>query len=236
MCNSMAYENMKVCLHKIFGYPTASSRVEESNAPIIKSEPVFIKHHENTLQVKDCPGYKIFLRITSSSRSFKMHNNLIGWDGRVLKCFKCNSMNHLTRYYSYQLVREVQNENRHIILLSTEIPILVKKALVMGVLDSACPRTLRGTLWLNAFLNVLTESDKTLITYSPSNTKYRFGGDVEVKFVKKAKFPVLLAAKSSLKLILVIMKFCYSWVEPLWRKQSWSWIFLGTWPWYLINL
>ena len=65
----------------------------------------------------------------------------------------------------------------------------------MSVLDSACTRTVTGALWLNALLDVLTESDKTLITYSPSNTKFHFGDGVEVKSVKKVKFPAFIGSK-----------------------------------------
>ena len=65
----------------------------------------------------------------------------------------------------------------------------------MGVLYSACTRIVMGTLWLNAFLDVLTESDKTQITHSTSNTKFRFGDGVEVKSVKKVKFPAFIGSK-----------------------------------------
>ena len=83
-------------------------------------------------------------------------------------------------------------------LLSTEIPILVKEAQCMSVLDSTCTRTVMGTQWLNVFLDVLTESDKTLITYSPSNKKFHFGDSVEVKSVKKVKFPAFIGSKKVL--------------------------------------
>ena len=123
-----------------------------------------------------------------------MYNYQIGLDGRVLKCFKCNSMKHLTRYYNYWPPKEVQNENIYIMLLSTEILILVKEVLDMGRLDSTCTRTVMGTLWLNAFLDVLTESDKTQITYSSSNTKFHIGDGVEVKSVK-VKVPAFIGSK-----------------------------------------
>ena len=90
-CNSMTYENMKD-----YVYPAAW--VRESNDPAVKSEPVFITDHGNPLQVKGSPGRKTFLRSTSYSCLFKTHNNPIGRDGRVLRCFKCNSMKPLVSY------------------------------------------------------------------------------------------------------------------------------------------
>ena len=132
--NFMTYKNMKDCLCKIFRNFAAC--MWGSNAPAIKSESVFIRDHENPLQVKGCPGHKTFLRTTSYFCLFKMHNNPIGRDRKVLKYFKCNSRKQLARYCNYWPPREVQNKNIHITLLSAEIPILVKEALGMGVLDS----------------------------------------------------------------------------------------------------
>ena len=41
----------------------------------------------------------------------------------------------------------------------------------------------------------MIESNKTLITYSPSNTKFRFGDGVKIKSVKKVKFPAFIGSK-----------------------------------------
>ena len=51
---------------------------------------------------------------------------------------------------------------------------------------------LTGETWLNAFIDTMTDKDKSLIEYSLSDTKFKFGDGVEVTANRKVKFPVLI--------------------------------------------
>ena len=107
----------------------------------------------------------------------------------------------------------------------------------MGVLDSACTRTVTGAVGLNAFLDALTESEKILITNLPSYSEFRFRDGVKVKSVKRVKFPVFIGTKKVfIEANIVDNEIPILQSIDSMKEQSWSWIFLGTWLWYLMNL
>ena len=57
----------------------------------------------------------------------------------------------------------------------------MRESLGMGVLDSACTRTVTGETLLKCFFyDTLSDSDKDLVRTSSVNTKFRFGDGVEV--------------------------------------------------------
>ena len=53
-CGAMAYANMKVCIHKLFGDPSGD---KNGCAPLVKSEPVFHSHHSE--DVNYASGYRV---------------------------------------------------------------------------------------------------------------------------------------------------------------------------------
>ena len=69
---------------------------------------------------------------------------------------------------------------------------LVKESLGMGVLDSACTKTVTGETWLRAFVDTLSEQDKTLVKYSTTDIRFKFGDGMEVVENRKVTFPVII--------------------------------------------
>ena len=65
----------------------------------------------------------------------------------------------------------------------------------MGVLDSACMRTVTGRIWLNVYLDTLSIADKALVKSTKVDTKFRFGDGIEVKSVEEIEFPVVIGKK-----------------------------------------
>ena len=120
-CQGLSYENMKACILKIFGDPASDNGGSE--APSIKSEPVLKTEHEDALQSSWRGGWQSRGRNRGSrgrgygggwsnmdtsrgmvgSKSYSdpangQRSNPVGKDGRVLKCFRCGSDKHFTRY------------------------------------------------------------------------------------------------------------------------------------------
>ena len=76
-----------------------------------------------------------------------------------------------------------------------ELSGLVKESLGMGLLDSACSRTVTGKAWFDAYCESLSVSDRALIQSSKVETKFRFGDGAEVVSSQEVKFPVVIGAK-----------------------------------------
>ena len=64
----------------------------------------------------------------------------------------------------------------------------------MGILDSACTKTVTGETWLNCFIDTLQDKDKALVEYASTDTKFKFGDGVEVTATKKVKFPAVIGS------------------------------------------
>ena len=69
---------------------------------------------------------------------------------------------------------------------------LVRETLGYAVLDTACTRTITGEIWLQVYLDTLSESDKQLVKTFNSNRKFCFGDSTPVKSTKCVKFPVTI--------------------------------------------
>ena len=206
-CASMTYENMKACITKIFGDP--SSENSESNIPSVKAEPVFKTEHEEAFHTNWRGGwqsrgrgrggrgrgygnssYRPYNADANSSGSSKIseytqRSNPVGRDGKVMRCFKCGSSSHFSRFCS-QSQDNKELQEIHIVLLNSEpeMTTLVRESLGMGILDSACTRTVTGETWLNVYLDTLSDSDRACVKWSKADTKFRFGDGIEVKSVK----------------------------------------------------
>ena len=72
---------------------------------------------------------------------------------------------------------------------------LVRESLGMGILDSACTRTVTGETWLNVYLDTLSDSDRACVKWSKADTMFIFGDGIEVKSVKEIEFPVIIGKK-----------------------------------------
>ena len=204
-CSVMNYENMKTTIKKFFGDPAAVGG--GNGAPSVKAEPVFVSEHESALQTRGWQprgrgrgrgrGYRNYNYGRDSNDTNYRRSNPVGRDGKTMKCFKCNSTEHFSRYCDKGQGSSEKVQEIHITLLNADqqMSMLVHESLGMGVLDSACTKTVTGETWLNAFIDTMTDKDKSLVEYSSSDTKFKFGDGVEVIANKKVKFPVLIGRK-----------------------------------------
>lgn len=206
-CPSMTYEHMKGCILKIFGDPGGDTG--EGNIPCVKSEPVLQTSHEDALQ-SNWRGYRRGRGrgLRSQGRGYNYGSssegdqkpNPYGRDGRIMKCFKCSSTTHLARGCDQSrndTTKKDTSQDVYIILLNStpEMSTLVMESLGMGLLDSACTRTVAGKGWFVAYCESLSESDKALIIYSKADAKFRFGDGEEVVSSQEVEFPVIIGVK-----------------------------------------
>ena len=212
-CGKMTYENMKSCIMKIYGETGTDGG--ESIAPSIKSEPVFETTHEDALQSSwrggwrsrgrggrnrggaygQGSGYSTRSPVTEGTERV----NPVGRDGNIMKCFKCGSTKHFARDCN-KSTNDKKNDKPneiHIVLINSapELSSLVLESLGMGLLDSACTRTVAGKAWFDVYCETLSESDRALIETSKVNTKFRFGDGKEVVSLLEVKFPVVVGVK-----------------------------------------
>ena len=202
-CTSMTYANMKQCIMKIFGEPGTDGG--EGGAPSIKSEPVFQTNHEDALQSSWRGGWRGRGRggryrgggsnSYGSSNEGTQKTNPFGRDGKVLKCFKCGSARHFARYCNQS--KDDSPQEIHIVLMnsSPELSTLVRESLGMGLLDSACTRTVAGQAWFDAYCESLSDPDIALVKSSKVSTKFRFGDGEEVVSLQEVVFPVVIGVK-----------------------------------------
>ena len=66
----------------------------------------------------------------------------------------------------------------------------VSECLGSALLDSGCPTTVCGSLWLKVYIDSLSAKQKQLVEVSPCHKKYKFGNGKEVQAVETARIPV----------------------------------------------
>ena len=201
-CAAVTYEGMKTALRKIFGDPASSQG--DSGAPSVKAEPVFASEHESALQTRSWRGRWRGRGNRGSRNNYPSSNygasrgsNPFGRDGKIMKCYICDSEKHLARDCEKRKDKNEPVQEIHITLFNADLQVsrLVMESLGMGVLDSACTQTVTGDIWLDAFIDTLSAQDRSLVEYSTTNTKFKFGDGVEVTSTRKVKFPAFLGKK-----------------------------------------
>ena len=164
-CGEMNYANMKKSLMNIFGDP--ASGAGDNGAPSVKSEPVFQSGHED---VNYTSGYRNWRgRGRGKGRGFIAGNgprqdrsnsgtNPLDRDGRIMKCYGCGSVSHLSRSCPTRKSggSDGKPQDIHITLFNAKpdghMTSLVKECLGKALLDSACTKTVCGATWLNLYL------------------------------------------------------------------------------------
>ena len=147
-CGEMTYENMKLCIKKIFGDPTSGGG-DNGGAPLVKSEPVFQSSHLE--DVNYTSGNRVWRgRGRGRSRGYNTSTgsrhersssgmtpvdkdsgsrqgrsssrmNPVDKDGNMMKCFICGSFYHFSRFCPskrYGDNDEKQTKEVHITLFS----------------------------------------------------------------------------------------------------------------------
>ena len=80
----------------------------------------------------------------------------------------------------------------------------VSECLGFALLDSGCPTTVCGSLWLKVYIDSLSTKQKQFIEVSKCHKKYKFGNGKEVQAVETVKIPVFFGKVKSVLTIDVI--------------------------------
>ena len=114
--------------------------------------------------------------------------NPVDKDGKVMKCFRCGSSYHFSRFCPSKRYDDSdikQPKEVHITLFSAR-----SDGKARGLVKAVC-----GATWLNMYLDTLHGDDKALVEVLYSYTKFRFGDGVEVTSSKLVKIPALIGHK-----------------------------------------
>ena len=75
----------------------------------------------------------------------------------------------------------------------------------MGILDCGCTKNVTGEVWLDEFINELSEEDKSLVEDEKTHTKFKFGDEKEVVSTREVKFPCVVGSKTVMVKANVVM-------------------------------
>ena len=67
---------------------------------------------------------------------------------------------------------------------------MTKEIFYIAILDSGCPKTVRGEVWLEVYMDLLKE--KPNVTQSDSNASFKFGNGRSIKSNRKVEIPVII--------------------------------------------
>ena len=160
-------------------------------------------------------------------------NNPIGPDGRISECVICGSRMHWARNcpHAYEKRDEKNYEDVQITLMSSHLPVvedkldvLLRETMGYALLDTGCSKTVCGKMWLDWFLDTLSDEERNKVSYYESFAVYKFGNGDKFKSLKcvrlsceivgikvnimadviEAKIPLLLSKSSMKKAKMVI--------------------------------
>ena len=80
----------------------------------------------------------------------------------------------------------------------TKLDGLVKDSLGSALLDSGCSKTVCGEVWLNHYIDNLSEFDRNCVKQRNTNASFTFGGGCSEKSIKRLVLPCYIAGKRCL--------------------------------------
>ena len=72
---------------------------------------------------------------------------------------------------------------------------LIGESLRMAVLDSGCTKSVEGEMWLDKYLQTLSEQDRSQVSERSNDATLQFEDEVEVTLSKSVKFPVVVGSQ-----------------------------------------
>ena len=188
-CPQLTYADMRQTILKIFSDPSANT--EDEKTPAVKVEPVFkVSHrgsHRGNYRGRGTRGRGYY------NPNYK--SNATDSEGKVLKCFRCGSTKHFAKHCD-KIDDEYGDEKKgkkktsvYVTLLTNyqKMNKLLRESLGMAVMDTGCSKSLAGEVWLEEYIETLSEDEKKLIETCPSTTSFVFGDGIEVKSEKCVK-------------------------------------------------
>lgn len=128
--------------------------------------------------------------------------NPIGRDGQVSRCVICDSRFHWAKdcpdsYENSGAKGKDESGSVHLSLFmgltdnsdNKKLNNLVDESRCGAVIDTGCSTTVCGKLWLNDYMQSLTEYERTQIKESASDSTFTFGDGVSVKSIKRLTLP-----------------------------------------------
>ena len=216
------YEEAKKSLQKFKGDITEGQRGSSS---AIKLEPAYLAENEEAvLAAGYSRQYSRGRKSGASGRSGhsrgnpgrqqgwqqqqNRNTNPIGSDGKILTCRYCDSFRHLVAKCPHN--REISNmtekmakvniaEDEHAVLFTGynkgEISQLGIDARNCAVLDSACSSTVCGEMWLDNYLNSLSDGDRKRVRKNVGHKTFKFGGGERLQSKGEYSLPGIIAGK-----------------------------------------
>ena len=136
------------------------------------------------------------------------NTNPIGSGGKILTCRYCGSFRHLvakcphnreTSNISEKMAKVNIAEDEHAVLFTGynkgEISQLGTDARNCAVLDSACSSTVCGEMWLDNYLNSLSDGDRKRVRKNVGHKTFKFGGGERLQSKGEYSLPGIIAGK-----------------------------------------
>lgn len=143
-------------------------------------------------------SYRPGSRFQSVHTQSAKRTNPIGSDGQPLRCSCCDSFRHLLAscpdsWENLSKSSNVEKVGLYTGNASNELLVLVSETSNHAVVDTACNKTVAGQIWIDLYLDSLDDNNRDQITYSHSDSVFRFGGDRVLRSLGKITFPCSIA-------------------------------------------
>ena len=131
----------------------------------------------------------------------KAPRNPTGRDGQVTRCDICESINHWAGNCPDKFKKDQETFVVHEIVLHgshEESPEKMKELLSdtwsSGLLDCGATKTVCGRVWLNEYLNTLSDEQRCEVKYTPTQSVYRFGDGEQINASESVRIPACIGS------------------------------------------
>ena len=118
-----------------------------------------------------------------------------GFNEKPLKCKICESILHLMRNCPHKNHPNGENIILYTGTSKTEACLLTREARNSAVLDSGCTSTVAGKLWIDCYLQSLSNDKLSRVVREKSNKIFKFGNGETKQFIETITIPCVLAGK-----------------------------------------
>ena len=182
------FEDAKKSLKKYYGNSAISTAIMSNSQakPYIKEEDkteyesfVAWRNTKKSFKSKERENAKAVI-----NKKFQGKQNPIGSSGYPLQCRVCRSIAHFEK----DCPHVSGNTNQTFQCDASDVQ--VGDSLNYMVLDTGCPQNVTGLVWLNCFLDTLSDEEKACVQKFKSTNKFKFGGGRVLESLYKIVMPV----------------------------------------------
>ena len=172
-----------------------SESMSSSNQRIENREP-------NTLNPRDRSG-NILKCFNCNSVKHLVNKCFHPKDISNMRCHKCGLLGHLAFNCSERKGNKAEESSssphvEYITLLNSKpdrMKNLIGESFGMAVLDSGCTKSVTGEMWLDEYLQTLSEQDRLQVSERSIDATFRFGDGAEVTSSKMVKILVVIVSQ-----------------------------------------